>query len=389
MKKRTLLALFLLGAVAVNGANNTGAPTPAPLPSQLQPQIHLKVNDNDKNIHFISANNDPDIVTKVYILKHADPEELRPYLRTAAMMNRVAPDKTKVECIKFNDGTGALIVSAEDFRFMKQRNGMSFDELIEKLDQPEITSSSGTYTYAYFPKYTSAEWLYSKLLGVGLNRSNDPDELDGGKDKVFVDKELNGMVIYVPPYNVKNVNEMIQQYDVPISEVYVKYTIYEIDTENDGTLGVDFQAWKNGPGRDFFAIASRYGHGWDFVTMNPSMPNIGDSHTQYINFSPKWNTKYLDFLVAKSKASVVTSGQLSLQNDQEGYIESLNKIPDFEDGKKIADRGVMSYMRVTDARIYPAGANPPPNDNNGLNNNRYRFEAYDEHGEQVTLTWND
>ncbi len=360
--------MMVLGAAGVRSADNTGNPTPQPFPSQLQPQIHLQVKDSDKNIHFINANNDPDVVTKVYVLKHADPEELRPYLRTAAMMNRIKPDTSKVECIKFNDGTGALLVSAEDFRFMKQRNGMGFDEMVEALDKPDITSSAGTVSYLYFPKYTSAQWLYDKLYNVGLNHSNDPDELQGGKDKVFVDSELNGLVLYVPNYNIKNINEMIRQYDVPIAEVSVKYSIYEIDTENDGTIGVDFQAWKNGPGRDFFAVASRYGHGWDFVTMNPSMPNIGDSHTQYVNFSPKWNTKYLDFLVAKSKASIVTSGQLALQNNQEGYVESLNRIPNYQDGKKIPDRGVMSYIRITDARIFPAGANPPVNDTTGLSN---------------------
>ena len=383
----TLLTVLLGGGLLA--ANNNGQPTPGPIPSQLQPQLIVNVKDDVKNVHFINANNDPDVVTKVYIMKHADPEELRPYLRTAAMMNRVVPDTSKVECLKFNDGTGALVISAEDYRFMKPQNGMSFDEIIQQLDIPEFMSSSGTYTYLYFPKYTNSAWLSEKLVNVGFNVKNDPDELDAGKDKWFVDTGLNGLLIYVPYYSVKNINEMIQQYDVPISEIYVKYTIYELDTENDGALGVDFQAWKNGPGRDLFAVASRYGHGWDFANNVPNIGNMGASHTQFVQFSPKWNTKYLDFLVAKSKASIVTSGQLSLQNNQEGLVQSLNRIPNFQEGKDIPNYNMMSYMRVTDARVFPAGANPPINDNNGLSNNRYRFSGFDDHGEQISITWND
>ncbi len=394
MKNTSLLKLFacaaaMASAFALNAANDTGDRTPQPMPSQMQLQPTILINDQTKSLHVINENNDPDVVTRTYIMKNADPEELRPYLRTAARMNRIKDDTTKVECIRFNDGTGGLVVSAEDFRFLPQQHGMSFDEIIEALDQPGITSASGTYTYVYFPKFNSATWLYQKLYDVGLNHPDDPDELEGGKDKTFVDKELNALLLYVPYYNVKNINDMIKLYDVPIGEVLVKYTVYELDCENDGAMGVDFQAWKNGPGRDFFAIASRYAYGWDVITNMPGIPDSMDSHTQFVKFSPKWNTKYLDFLTAKGKASIITSGQISLQNNQEGYVESLNGVTGFGDGKKIPNYGLMSYIRVTDARVFPAGANPPVNDNNGLASNRYRFVGYDEKGEQVTLTWND
>jgi hypothetical protein len=225
--------LAVLSAVLLTfnafSANNSGAPTPQPEPSQLQIQPRIHIEKDTKSLHIINENNDPDVVTKAYILKNADPEELRPYLRTAAKMNRIKDDTTKVECIRFNDGTGGLVVSAEDYRFLQQEHGMSFDEIINSLDQPGITSSSGSYTYVYFPKYNSASWLHEKLHNVGLNYANDPDELEGGKDKTFVDKELNGLLLYVPYYNVKNINDMIKLYDIPIGEIYVKYTVYELD----------------------------------------------------------------------------------------------------------------------------------------------------------------
>lgn len=381
--------LFLMLSAKVIAGPPYDHSTPPALPSQLQIQPRIHIKDDEKALHIVTGNNDPDIVTKTYILKNADPEELRPYLRTAATTNSIKDDTTKVECIKYADGTGALIVSAEEYRFGKQRNGMGFDEIIERLDQPKISSSSGMLRFVYFPKYNSAQWIYDSLKNVGLNLKNDSVELEAGKDKVFIDHDLNALLFYTPDYNVKNIYEMIQYYDTPINEVDVKYTIYELETENDGSIGADFQAWKNGPGQDLFAVASRYGHGWDFLNNLPSTPLLKGSHTQFIKFSPKWNSKYFDFLVAKSRASIITSGEMALMNNLPGYVQSTIRVPGFQDGAKFSNIDTLSYIRVTDARVFPSGANPPVNDNTGLSNNRYRFTGYDQKGELVTLTWND
>ena len=199
--KRRIAKMLFLGALAslpfaLRAEDVTGVETPrsAPLGSQIQTHLRLEIKDDTKNVRLVSTNTNPNVITKTYVLKNADPYELLPYFQTAVQAQRTANNTSKVECMKFNDGTGVLIVSAEDYRFGKQVQGMGFDEIIAELDRPGVTSSSGTVGYAYFPKYVSATWLYSALKNVGMNQSGS-QELQGGKDKIVVDASLNAIFV--------------------------------------------------------------------------------------------------------------------------------------------------------------------------------------------------
>ena len=400
--KDKFLRYLAVGAAALTPSLLLADPaTPIPAPSQVQTHIRLDVKENTKEVHFINTNNDPNIFTKTYVLKNADPYELRPYIRSAVQSYQVDPlsgnyvagtGAGKIEAVKYMDGTGVLIVSAEEYRFRKQPNGcMGIDELINSLDQPKITSSSGHVYTLYIPKYLSALALKNLLTNVGAGAtSNDPYELDQGKDRMRVDSELNALFLSAPNYLFKNVQDMINLYDVPTAEALVEYKIYELDSENDGKLGADFQAWKNGPGSDLFAIGGRWSNGGDFANMQPnSRSYINKSHTEFINFSPKWNTKYLDFLSSKGKAKVVTSGTLSLVNNLEGAITSTTKLANLQDGSAIpSNTSINQYIRLTDAN-WDSGVALPLTVANPYANamyNDYRINnAVDEHGETIRI----
>ena len=120
--------------------------------------MNINIDNKTDELHFIRDNNDPRVVTKTYILKNVDAYEFRDYLRQMVQSKRVgnasvqqqypgntagrpwiatqsspvlnpataqtgyAPaaqlgSNTAVECLKYVDGTGLLIVSAEEYRF--------------------------------------------------------------------------------------------------------------------------------------------------------------------------------------------------------------------------------------------------------------------------------
>ncbi|MFA6568000.1 MAG: hypothetical protein WCS96_07300 [Victivallales bacterium] len=380
------LAALPFALKAGDNVSGIATPTAAPNGSQIQTHLRIDVKDDTKSLHLVSSTNNPNILTKAYVLKNADPYELVAYFQSAVRSEQISGDKAKVEAIKYNDGSGILIVSAEDYRFGKQENGLGFDETVAILDRPGVTNSAGSIAYAYFPKYVSASWLAERLRNVGLNLP-DQKELEGGKDKIVVDTPLNALFVYVPPYQVKNVNEMIKQYDGAIQELKVKYTIYELDVEKDGNLGLDVQAWKNGPGSDLVSVASRFGKQWDFANNAVAYPFVNKSHTQFIHFSPKWNSKYFDFLEAKGKAAVLTYGEVNIMNNQDARIEATTRLPNFRDGTKLSNIDVISYIRLSDQRIYDSTVSSAiPPDATGANDGRYRLSAVDDNGIPVTLT---
>lgn len=318
--------------------------------SNVQAQLRLNIRENAEVVHFIRDTNDPKIITKTYVLKHADAYSIRPYLREMVQALRVDynnpagranPDyynvynkdnaaktekifvPTSVECIKFVDGTNIITVSAEAYRFEDSSAGMGIDSLVAALDLPDIMNSSGQPKYIYFPANRPARELVSMIKLVGANVSNDTTELIGGKDKVEVDEDLNCLFFNTALYSRKNIEEMLRLYDISHPEIRVSCTVYELDIENDGMLGLDFQSWKNNDGVKFFNTGAKWSRNADLANLSGIPPLVGPDGTvnsHFFNFQPKWNTKFLDFLVSKGKAKIMTTGELAIQTGSTGTM---------------------------------------------------------------------
>ena len=352
--RKIIAAVFAFAALlpGLRAAAEWDKPTPSPLPTQVLPLLNVEVNRETDAITFVNTNNDPFVYTRVYVLKHADPYEIRPFIMAAVRSRRVDTNDTKVEAIRYMDGTGMLIVSAEQYRFEPVENGMSIDQIVEMLDKPGLASETGRKFFLYYPKYWDSATLAALVRRVGMTEADDDVELQGGIDTVRADVGLNALMFHTSPFSQKAIERILKEYDAPVTEALVDYKIYEIDSENDGNLGVDVQAWKNGPGADLFAAGARYASGWDFLNNNVASNLIKSSHTSAFNFNPKWNSKYLDFLVAKSKAKVITSGRTSIMNRCTGTISSVTRIPVIEAGEETA--GDSGPVTLSDALLIPA-----------------------------------
>ncbi len=352
--RKIIAAVFAFAALlpGLRAAAEWDKPTPSPLPTQVLPLLNVEVNRETDAITFVNTNNDPFVYTRVYVLKHADPYEIRPFIMAAVRSRRVDTNDTKVEAIRYMDGTGMLIVSAEQYRFEPVENGMSINQIVEMLDKPGLASETGRKFFLYYPKYWDSATLAALVRRVGMTEADDDVELQGGIDTVRADVGLNALMFHTSPFSQKAIERILKEYDAPVTEALVDYKIYEIDSEDDGNLGVDFQAWKNGPGADLFAAGARYASGWDFLNNNVASNLIKSSHTSAFNFNPKWNSKYLDFLVAKSKAKVITSGRTSIMNRCTGTISSVTRIPVIEAGEETA--GDSGPVTLSDALLIPA-----------------------------------
>ncbi len=304
--------------------------------STVQTQLRVDVKDSDDAIRFIRSNTDPFVITKLYTLKHAEPYALRGYLLSVVRGTKVNGNPVQVDAIKFNDGRGVLLVSAEDYRFQDHGSGDSIDEIIAKLDQPGIAFSSGRPNFLYFPKVNAAANLKEMVRNVGAVGSD--VELFGGTDTLVVDGGLNALFIAAPPWSLDNIREQLEQYDRPMPEIRLSYQLLEISTENDDKLGVDFQSWKNNDGVDFFSAGGRYRNNWA-STFAAGIDGSHSSRTDFFNFNPKWNSKYFDFLTSTGRAKVVTEGVIVAKNRRLSRI-SVSTGLFYEEQTPVADTTV-------------------------------------------------
>ena len=329
--KRLLLPTVALAAARLLAADVTVTPQPIPgtlkahtdAPSAgygsttVQTHLRIDVKDSDGAIRFVRSNTDPFVITRLYTLKHADPYALRGYLLSVVRGTTVRGNPVQVDAIKFNDGRGVLLVSAEDYRFQNNGRGDSIDEIVAKLDQPDIAYSSGRPKFIYFPRVNAAATLKTMVRNVGAV-GNDV-EFTGGTDTLLVDGGLNALFIAAPPWSWDNIRAQLEKYDRPMPEIRLHYRLLEISTENDDKLGLDFQSWKNNGGVDLFSVGGRYRNNWA-STFAGGIDGSHSSRTDFFNFNPKWNSKYFDFLTSTGRARVVTQGVIVAKNRRKSRI---------------------------------------------------------------------
>ena len=325
MKTITKLTAAAVCAVSAIHAMHAADPTDDYGRTHVEAKLNVTVKEDTEVVHFIKDNADPDVVTKTYVLKNADPYEIRSYLREIVQTRRVDESNTGIQAIKYNDGTGIIMVSAEDYRFEDSENGQGIDSIIELLDKPGVVSATGGAVYVYQPKYRSAEELRDMIEAAGADVADDETENIGGTDLIRCDDGLNLLVFDTTQFSRKNIESVLKEYDRPYPEVRAKITVYELYAENDAKLGIDFQAWKNNDGVDLFSTGGRFMK--NFASDGSSLVRKGGwSDTQYFNFNPKWNTKYIDFLTSKGKAKVLHTCELAVRSDTTAEIERTNQV---------------------------------------------------------------
>ena len=298
-------------------SNNHGT-TGGYAPSNVQAQLKINVSDGTKEVKVIRDNNDPFVITKPYMLKNADPYAVRSYLEAAVGAKSVNASPAQVTAVKFSDGIGAVLVSAEEYRFADSEDGKGIDGIVASLDRKGLSYLPDADAHIYFPRISRASNLRDMLLNVGSS-SLDP-EFEIAPGAVTVDAELNALVIKASKWNWNDMLTMLKQYDRPIPEFKITYRVLEIYAENDDRIGVDFQSWKNNEGVDLFSTGVVARRNWG-TFFSSAIEGNGSSRTSYWNFNPKWNTRYLDFMTSIGKAKCLAQGEMVVQNRKSSTIQ--------------------------------------------------------------------
>ena len=280
-------------------------------PSNVQAQLKIDVKDSTKEVKVIRDNADPFVITKPYTLKYADPYAVRSYLEAAVGSRSISSSPAQVMAVKKNDGTGVVLVSAEEYRFKDSKSGKGIDNIIKSLDRKGLSYAPDAGVYVYFPRISRAANLRSMLLKVGSHEL-DP-QFVVAPSCIMVDGELNALLVKAPEWSWKEMLKLLQKYDRAIPEVKISYRVLEIYAENDDRIGVDFQSWKNNEGVDFFSAGMTARRNWG-TFFTSGVHDNGWNRTSYWNFNPKWNTRYLDFMTSIGKAKCLAQGTLVAQN---------------------------------------------------------------------------
>jgi type II secretory pathway component GspD/PulD (secretin) len=215
--------------------------------------------------------------------------------------------------------SGLVLVVAPEYQLA------SLDNLMATLDRPGL-NSSGDDHYKYVRlKHRAADdvGLLWAVWGDASHSASSPPGGSRASDMVFTcDLETNALFVQGPMSMADRAEAVAQSLDTPLPQVLVEGTVYEIDLNNDGAIGFDYYAWKNGPGRNLFA-AGAFAE-YEKVDRLQGGVNLYDSGVNTFGlpkhrFSNRGanaayrldvSSAYFDFLIANGAARVVTSGRI-------------------------------------------------------------------------------
>lgn len=209
----------------------------------------------------------------------------------------------------------------------------AIEEALGVLDQDWLTMNrTGSQHLYYKAKYRGAaaldRWLTFWRDGEGFSR---------------IDPRNNAIEANDDPHYIKEFVEAAAIVDIPLPQAVLDVKIYEVDLQDDLKLGLDYIAWKNGPGRNLFEAIF---HGqynrerFDNVSsiFNPIAPRtsggedvlrVVKSRGSYLAANALLTAAYVDFLASKGKAKVLASERIVTRTGLAAEILALDPIPGF------------------------------------------------------------
>ena len=183
------------------------------------------------------------IVSKLYELKHVRETDIRPFIQAAVKRYSATSNVERVNH-PAEKRHMILVSTGEDFI-------PYVDELIAGLDRPgklgptgSVYEGTGVTRISYTPKYRAAEDIV-RLINEGTMKTPE--------GRGFLNKDTNTIYWKDDRGAALDILAWVKYLDRPLPQVNLRLNYYEIRESRLRDIGLDYLAWKNGPGMDIFA----------------------------------------------------------------------------------------------------------------------------------------
>ena len=296
------------------------------------PQSAYAAPEKVQKITFVEDDAQKNMASKIYTLKYTKAADIAPFINSAVL--RYTKD-SHVSTMAAG-GRQLLIVSTGENLFEY------IDQLVAALDHNAPMTKSGTnitgtgiMLATYTPKFRGDAEM-AKIIVEGGAAS--PIE-DG---KVRYDAKRTMFYFKDTPAIVADVKSKLSWLDKPIPQARVEMSVYAVRESDLKDIGIDYLAWKNGPGLNLFNA------GYDALSLRASEevfeylaaqgPNIaGNLSWGFGGFytAPAFDMSFLRLLQQDGKSAVSATASLMISNGSGEY--AVDFAPDYQNIYKDSD----------------------------------------------------
>lgn len=265
----------------------------------------IRLRQNDAQVRFVS---------KIYELKHVKSEELLPFVNSAVLRYSRSSSVRRVTEER-DGGRNALLVST-GAEFMPY-----VDEIVAALDRPGKVGSDGSVIMgtgmsriAYTPRYRAAS-QFSEIIDSTLGSSS---------GAAYVNRETNTIFWRDQSAAAKRTLEWVGRLDRPLPQVNIRLNYYELRDSDLRDWGLDYLAWKNGPGVNMLNLGYNAGQ----ILIDELLESAQFAATSTWGFggfftAPQFDMSFIRCLEQSGNANVAASASLTMVNtpvrDQADY----------------------------------------------------------------------
>ncbi len=230
-----------------------------------------------RTIRLLQDDAQPRLAAKVYELKYVKATDIRPYVEAAVKRYY---STSKVERVNYSAAKRNLLIVSTGEEFLPY-----VDDLIAKIDRPgkpdqygSIIEGTGITRIAYTPNYRAAEDIVRVINGA----------IRSTEGAAYLNKDTNTIYWKDEKAPALDMLAWVRRLDRPVPQVNLRLNYYEVRESTLRDIGVDYLAWKNGPGLNLFEAAYNGGKVFSSEAVANLVGNIAQFADAAKDFSGSW-----------------------------------------------------------------------------------------------------
>ena len=267
-------------------------------------------NNAVQKVHLVQDDAQDYMVSKIYRLKYVQANDLVPFVMGMVMRYNI---NSSVNTILGGNNEQLLTVTCpvemmpyvDDFVRKADR-----DIKIDGKQPGDIIRGTGITRAVYQPRYRSGEGLLNVLVNsvIGTGPAGAVYAYDRNSNQIYwKDNSSNTPFVF----------EFLSFIDRPAPQIKFEFKLYEVRESTLRDLGIEYLAWKNGPGLNIFQTA------FDAFSLSSggsaALTAISGPVGGFL-VAPQFDASFIRMLAQKGKAEVTNSAVLDVSNsDTESY----------------------------------------------------------------------
>jgi len=275
----------------------------------------IKLLQDDAQVRFAS---------KLYELKYTKPTDIRPFILAAVTRYNA---RSQVDRVNNNEANKhyLLVSTGEDFI-------PYVDKLIAGLDVPgkadefgSVIEGTGVTRVTYHPSYRLGTEML-RIINAGLRSP---------EGTIYLNEDTNTIFWKDDRAAAMGALNWIQYLDRPLPQVNLKLKYYEVRESKLRDIGLDYLAWKNGPGLDIFGAGFDTGK----IFSTEAIFDVIGGASQLVDLTkdfssawgyggfftaPKFDLSFIRVLQQSGNAKLAAEAELTFVNTPIYEAEALN-----------------------------------------------------------------